>query len=119
DPEEPVVGVWLREVHVDRSQRRFQPLDTVMRVESGRQARVERVAQIGLRRIAEAVGESRAELLADGDLRDQRRTVAIAGGINRREAIVRKPIPAPDHVLALYADVPGKPEPRRKVQVIG
>src|SRR5262249_6479757 len=73
---------------------------------------------IRLSRISQTVGERRAELLADGYLGDERRAVAVAGGIHRCEAIVRNPVPAPDHVLTLPPDIPGESEPRREIQMI-
>src|ERR1700676_369887 len=68
--------------------------------------------------ITQAIRKCRAILRAGDNQTDQRGVVAIVGRVDGRQTVVAKPIPGPNHIVALSADVPSQTEPGREVQVI-
>ena len=118
EPEEPVVRVGHLQVRIDRRDCHLGADHAVSRIQANPQCRIDWIAEIGLGRIAETVGERSAIHLAERHGGAQRRVVTIVLGRKVHQPVVRDAIAAAHGHARIAGRVPGKSNARRHIVVV-
>lgn len=118
-PEEPVVHVGGDQIRIYCLHVHPGPSHAVALVEPNLECRVHRVTERGLGRVTEVVTECRAEWRSQNNGGAKRRVAAVGLRREVHETVERETVAPPHRHLSVPQRIPGEPESRRNVVVVG